>query len=349
MKRDYFLSLLKDFFSSSPCTAPFDEVHIIANPAAGGFRQQKMISGAVKELTEWKERNADEKKPVQENIQIQLTAAPGDCGRIVEDSLYACGEGCRLLFITTGGDGTGTEAAHAIKEYELENPGLQGRNVLFRLPFGTGNDGLDARSMSHAFQIFSGSCTTKKIPLLKIEFADGRIIYATNIASFGLDAWVTDQTNKLKKMIPGSFYTFMVDIAALFYERRVDLLPFRMEYIDDSGKPKEYRQLALFTAIGVSGGRSYGGGKQVLPGKENVCAVYPMKLGRKFAFKDLLYKGVHGGEPETELFSAQEITLFYDGTIPFQYDGEVLWLHKHDFPVKLSILEPCITVLIPES
>lgn len=348
MKRDHFLDLLNDFLSSCSCLARFDEVHIVVNPAAGGFRLPKMMSGAIEELKRRKETRGGEGKPVQKNIQTHLTTGPGDSGRITGDVLHACGEQCRLLFITTGGDGTGTEAAHAIKEYEIENPEQQGSNVLFRLPFGTGNDGLDARTMSHAFEIFSGPCTTKKIGLLKIGFPDGRIIYATNIASFGLDAWVTDQTNRLKKVIPGSFYTIMVDVAALFYERRVKVLPIRMEYTEPSGERKEYEERLLFTAVGVTGSRTYGGGKRVLPGGENVCTVYPMKLGRKFAFKDLLYKGEHRGTPEAGFFSARKITFFYSGTLPFQYDGEVLWLHEKDFPVTLEVLEPCITVLVPE-
>lgn len=348
MKRDHFLDLLNDFLSSCSCLAQFDEVHIVVNPAAGGFRLPKKLSGAAKELKRRKKTCGAEGKPVQENIQTHLTTGPGDSGRIVEDILHACGEQCRLLFITTGGDGTGTEAAHAIKEYEIENPEQQGSNVLFRLPFGTGNDGLDARTMHHAFEIFSGPCTTKKIGLLKIKFADGGIIYATNIASFGLDAWVTVQTNRLKKVIPGSFYTVMVDIAALFYERRVEVRPIRMEYTHPSGKREEYEERLLFTAVGVSGSRTYGGGKRVLPGEENVCAVFPMKLGRKFAFKDLLYQGKHLGTPEADFFSARKVTMFYEGTLPFQYDGEVLWLHEKDFPVTLEVLEPCITVLVPE-
>lgn len=348
MNADTVLNDFARFIRSRPAVERFDEVHLIVNPVAGGFTRKKVFESIAEQF--YKIYRIEENKPEfipEEMVHIHETHAPGDCGNVVRGILSRFGEEKRILFIIFGGDGTATEAASEIHRY-IERGGTGDNTVLFRLPMGTGNDGLDADTMETAFTICRGPCVSKKIPLLEIKLASGIKKYATNIASFGLDAYVTDKTNKLKKAIAGSFYSVMVDVAALFYELSADMSPFEIEYTDDKGVRREESFTALLLAMGVTGNRTYGGGKLVLPGHENVCRIGRMKLRRKFAVKELLYKGEHTELDEVVMFTAGEMKVSFPSNILFQHDGEVIPLSPDDFPVGLKVLPPSVQVLRPE-
>ncbi len=345
-----FLDELKEYISYSPCLAPFREVHLIANPAAGGFRQRSVFHRTRAALAERLKVVRDSGEHIRAGIAVHVTRGSGHAFEIAGKIIAEHGEKGKILFLTTGGDGTGTEVVSAIYQNEKDHPTAAGGHVVFRMPFGTGNDGLDAATMEEVFDIFrSDECTTEKIGLLECSFADSRVIYAVNIASFGLDAYVTDNSNKLKAKIPGSFYTIMVDFAALFYEKSVPVRPLRVEYTGRDGKTRVYENRVLLVAAGVSGHRNYGKGKRVLPGDENICIIKPMKFLRKLKLKDLLYEGSHVGEPETDMLYSADFTLQYDDKLPFQYDGESLWLSADAFPVRCRVLPPSVTVLRPAS
>lgn len=345
---EQFVGNFADFISTQPAAAGFDEIHIIANPVAGGFIRHSAFAEAVDKL-EARGRQADTSRVLlsKNRIHIHRTHSPGDCETIVHGLISAKAGEKKMLLITAGGDGTATEAASEVHRY-IQESGNGENTVLFRMPMGTGNDGLDADTMDTAFAVCSSECTAAKIPLLQIDSASGIRKYATNIASFGLDAYVTDKTNKLKRIIPGSFYSVMVDVAALFYEFSVDMVPLELHYTDYNGEAHTDNPVVLLLAMGVSGNRTYGGGKLVLPGRENVCTIGRMKLGRKFTVKEILYKGEHTALDEVAMYEAREMSVNFSGAMLFQHDGEVIPLKKEDFPVKLRILQPSVPVLRPK-
>ena len=348
MPVENFIHKFSSFLSTQPAAQGFDDIHIIVNPVAGGFTRHSVLHGALEGLERINAAgNAAIPVIPKEHVHIHRTHAGGDCEAIVHGITSSSGEEKRILFVTAGGDGTATEAASELYRFGMQTGNFDNL-VLFRMPMGTGNDGLDADTMDTAYAVCAADCTTQKIPLLQIDFASGTRKYATNIASFGLDAYVTDKTNKLKRIIPGSFYSVMVDVAALFYEFSVAMEPLELRYTDFSGKSYSDDPVVLLLAMGVSGNRTYGGGKLVLPGRENVCTIGRMKLGRKFTVKDILYKGEHTELEEVTMYEAREMTVNFSEKMLFQHDGEVIPLKKEDFPVNLRILPPAVQVLRPK-
>jgi len=59
-------------------------------------------------------------------------------------------------------------------------------------------------------------------------------LYSFNIASVGLDAFVADMTNRLKRILPGDSYRFWVDVATLFYDRVYDVIDMELTAWKDS-------------------------------------------------------------------------------------------------------------------
>jgi diacylglycerol kinase family enzyme len=105
----------------------------------------------------------------------------------------------------------------------------------------------------------------------------------------------------------------------------------------------------LFIVFGVSGNRTYGKNKLILPNEENVCAVSPANVVRKFQIKNLFYTGEHANLPEVSLYKAHSLSVDCAYTVPMQYDGEVMWLSKTNFPLNMEIMGPSLKVLHKKS
>jgi diacylglycerol kinase family enzyme len=90
--------------------------------------------------------------------------------------------------------------------------------------------------------------------------------------------------------------------------------------------------------MGVSGNRSYGDHKRILPDGNNLCAIRTRPLLEKLALKKLIYRGEHLGEPGVESLSAARIVVHYPGRLPMQTDGEARILGPENFPCEVEIL-----------
>jgi diacylglycerol kinase family enzyme len=101
--------------------------------------------------------------------------------------------------------------------------------------------------------------------------------------------------------------------------------------------------------MGISGYRTYGSNKKILPDERNVCGMKQMPLLRKVALKELLASGKHIDKRETMMFNA--CRLEFSGLHPIlaQMDGETVLLQPEDFPAAIELSEKIIPVLKLES
>jgi diacylglycerol kinase family enzyme len=259
------------------------------------------------------------------------------------------------LVITAGGDGTSLEVLSALYHAPA---GLRSRFAVVRLPMGTGNDGADGvegdkpADLGKALDLLILPVKTALSRALRLVTApsgtakDKGPFLAFNILSVGLDAFVTHMTNRMKGGLPGDSYKLWVDIAALLYDRlyRIDFLDVRA--LDERGRElKSFREKILLLAVGISGHRTYGSHKRILPDDRNVCAVKQMPLLRKVALKGLFTTGAHAQKPESILFSARRVEFSGLHPILAQMDGETVLLQKEDFPAAIELTDPVIPVL----
>jgi diacylglycerol kinase family enzyme len=322
-------------------------VDIIVNPHAGFFKSKASLQHMILDL---EARLADLRSRFpRRSIEIKtvhFTERPGHA-RVITEEIMSSEErearGLEHLLIGCGGDGTANEICSALVG---ARGGLLDRLKLLRLPLGTGNDVADARTFSDAYDLILGSLRTQKSAALQVCWASGREArYSFNIASVGLDAFIADLTNRFKRVIPGHAYKALVDVGSLFYEKSVKPLPMGARLGTPDGAVYITGITPSFIAVGISGGRTYGGGIKVLPGKENVCVVDGMGLIRKIRNKKLFFHGGHAELPEVSFYSASTVDIDYAGRIPLQLDGEMVWLEKEDFPLTMRVLAPSINIL----
>jgi diacylglycerol kinase family enzyme len=264
------------------------------------------------------------------------------------------------LIITAGGDGTSLEVLSAL--YGAPRV-LRSNFAVLRLPMGTGNDGADGRVLNEALDLLirpsriefqraltlrtAGACGPADPSLETPSGPAGKGPFlAFNILSVGLDAFVTRMTNRMKGSLPGDSYKLWVDIAALLYDRIYKVGPLRVRAFDDTGAPADsFNEKVLLLAMGVSGRRTYGSQKRILPDERNVCMVKQMPLLRKLALKGLFTTGGHVKSPEAVLFSAGRVEFSGEHPILAQMDGETVLLEPGDFPASIELTEPVIPVL----
>jgi len=332
-------------FSHQPEQLPLI-VDVIVNPHAGFFKRLSTVSKLIAEL-ELKlvelRRRAPRRK-VEVNT-VHFTEHPGHARLITEkilDDEARASSGIERLLIACGGDGTSNEICTAL--VGAETPILDQMKLL-RLPLGTGNDVADAPTFSQAYDLILGSRLGTKTGALRVTAAGSPSRYSFNIGSIGLDAYIAGLTNNFKRVIPGDAYKLMVDIGSLFYERRIK--PQQMEIaVTSNGVTTQLESFVpSMVAMGISGGRTYGGHMPVLPGTENLCIVGSMTVLEKIRNKKLFYVGRHGELPQARFFTASRIDIGYCGRIPMQLDGEFTWLTPADFPLSMEILAPRIKVL----
>ena len=321
-------------------------VDVIVNPHAGFFKSQAVVSRQIREL-EKKLSDLRERAPRRkvEINRVHYTEHMGHARLITEDLLDAestTDSGCEHLFIGCGGDGTSNEICTALVHAD---GAVLDRLKLLRLPLGTGNDVADARTFSEAYDLILGDQHAAKTGALRVSAAGAPARYSFNIASIGLDAFIAGLTNRFKRVIPGDAYKSLVDIGSLFYERKVKPLPMDIVIHGDEGETRIDALVPSMVVMGISGGRTYGGHLPVLPRDDNVCIVARMGVWAKIRNKRLFYEGRHGELSEVSFHKAGRVDVAYEGSIPMQLDGELVWLTPQDFPLRMELLSPRINVL----
>ncbi len=330
-------------------------VTVIANPVAGGFTIKKRAKINLSQFNAALELVKD--RPIVTtscSITQHLTAAAGHARQLAHTALeLALAESdLDVLFfiVTAGGDGTSLEVqttfAHAV--FQDKSDILVSRVCLLRLPLGTGNDGSDGRTIEEALRLLTGKAhftLQRAVRVYASNKADSPW-YAFNIASIGLDAFVTHMTNRVKNFMPGDSYKVWVDIACVFYNRiyRIGTMKARATAADGTVVMEHTEQMALYV-MGASGFRTYGSNQKILPDANNVCGIREMSLLRKLALKPYILSGSHAAIPEVVLYSADRIVFDYYENILVQFDGEAHLLTAADFPLVMELTVPFIAIL----
>ena len=227
--------------------------------------------------------------------------------------------------------------------------------VVLRLPMGTGNDGADSPSLAKALDLLLSPSHVEFAPAVQlIPAQDGSSswrqtsIYAYNILSVGLDAYVTHMTNIMKGKVPGDAYRFWVDMATLSYEKKYKVGNIEVKAFDDKDKKvASFNEKLLLLAMGVTGHRTYGSQQHILPDDRNVCGIKKVSFLGKLALKGKVARGKHIKSKNVIMFNAHRLEFKCEHPILAQMDGETILLQPDDFPAVMTLTSPVIPLLKP--
>lgn len=349
-----FIQGVKTLVTATPLFGGDDlEAVLIFNPRAGGFSHRLRYRNALAVVNAL-DSQVRERRKGKTGWRAMATEESRHASRIASELLdeAAMRHGTSWLVILAAGDGTSLEFLDILSRAPDE---LRERFAVLRLPMGTGNDGSDSRDLSQSLaRIYPGGRIAAQRALRVIPAPGGPSSAkapegewrAFNIASVGLDAYVTHMTNRLKSVMPGDSYKLWLDLASVLYDRVYPVREMEMRVFGPEGREPETRKgRFLLTAMGVSGRRTYGSNKPILPDDDNVCAVRQMPFLRKLALKGPIASGRHREFPEAMLFSAEALELRYDARLLAQMDGEAELLEPSDFPLRMELTGPIIRYL----
>jgi len=348
-----FADGLRGLVEKTPLFGSADlETVLLINPRAGGFSRPARAAAAMRDLAAAIDDAARlEKRPGKLSWRTVQTTGSKHATKLaahyIEES--AMKPASSWFIILACGDGTSLEFLDELSRAPDE---LRNRFTVLRLPMGTGNDGSDGRELTDSLSRLVGKGVVAIQPVLRVRPAPGGPAAGRapggewrsfNIASVGIDAFVTHMTNKLKSSLPGDSYKLMVDLASVFYDRIYPPKPMTILARDAFGAElSRLDGLFLLVAMGISGNRTYGSNKPILPDADNVCAVRQMPLLRKLALKDPMSSGRIREFPEASLFSAESLEIVYADRILVQMDGEAELLVAGDFPLRIEKTPPLI-------
>ncbi|MDA3900657.1 MAG: diacylglycerol kinase family protein [Spirochaetes bacterium] len=314
--------------------------HIIINPYAGTMKNRRKRSYVEHVITE---TFGIKSYPLDRyEFQLYVTEFAQHGFEIASQIINEIKRDKRKkhLIVVAAGDGT----AHELLSNFVSHEKILKNVLFFRLPFGTGNDASDCENIYQALQIQAGYGKVTSQEVLRITTARGKSLYSFNIASLGLDGYVVSLTNTLKKIVPGSFYSLFVDVATLMYEKRYK--PQMMRIAVTNGKETvRYDGTYLFVAMGVTGYRTYGDHKKILPDRNNLCFCRPISFIQKILKKSYFFDGRHIMLKNVSMAKGRKMVIEYTDSIPFQTDGEDYLLMPEDFPVTFEILDQEFRVL----
>lgn len=271
-------------------------------------------------------------------VRLYVTEYHGHAREIARRIVYrAQQEGARRLVVSVGGDGT---HADIMTMFYQAPPAVLDRLVLLRLPFGTGDDNADGRTVEAACELLLRHSAITRAAAVRMDAVGMSPRYAFNIASIGIDAFINYVTNRLKRFLPRNAYRLIADATTVFYEWFNPIG--EMQLTRDPGEAHggdvdtNLEGRIALVAFGVSGRRTYGNGMRILPGNENVCAISTANVLRKLEIKRRLYHATHLDTELAHSFSARRLMVAYDRALPYQLDGEAAWLSPQHFPVMFT-------------
>jgi len=328
---------------------------IILNPVAGGFYIKSRWKANINTLKKYqKKAQANPKRQIYKNVIMNLTEGRGSAAEITKTFLERAEKDPIpfYLIISAGGDGTHREVMDTLFTYSAP---VRRSVVVLRLPMGTGNDGADNASLAKTLDLLLNPSHIEYAPAVQlIPAQDGSSswrkenIYAYNILSVGLDAYVTHMTNIMKGKVPGDAYRFWVDMATLSYEKKYKVDYFDVKAFDEKNNEViSLKEKLLLLAMGVTGHRTYGSQQHILPDDRNVCGIKQIPFFGKLALKGKVAKGKHIKSKDVIMFNAHRLEFKCNHPILAQMDGETILLQPDDFPAVMTLTSPVIPLLKP--
>lgn len=285
----------------------------VLNPTAGKGQGSK-----------YRDKIEGYEKKYKGEYKIVETEYPGH-GEII--SRNACREGFTHI-ISVGGDGT---------LFEVVN-GVVGKSVSVGLiPCGTGNDFSRTIGLSQKFKEQMDVIHGGKIQYMDLGKANDR--YFINVFSFGIDALITRETQKIKRYLPGTFAYVAATIKILMTYRPVKI---HMEFDECVFDGK-----VMLVAIG--NGKYYGGGMKITPGAGvdsgdfQICIVKALKRVEFLKLFPMVFSGKHVNREEVKIFRAKKILVKSSEKVLLNADGDIIG----ECPVKIDLLTQSIKIIVP--
>jgi len=350
------------------------KIIVIANQFAGGFTQAKQ-SEKNKKLLDEALLKQEGKNSVTKSLETELliTEKSGHAIELAAEIAEKVKKEKDVLtvIVTAGGDGTSLEVQTGLtkwaNESEKNKAVVRDKIAVFRLPLGTGNDGTDGHVFEESLDMLESSLHFANARAVKFSLSgeasaetikesgkdpadygnaeDKGPWFAFNVAGIGLDAFVCWKTNEVKSKHPGNHYQLMVDFATLNYNKSFPPEPAVVEFYNGEELLGKIESAFEMMTFGVSGHRTFGGGKMIFPVEENAAFIRKLDVLTMVAKNGKFSDGSYVDTGLAQTYRATKVVLNYEHPVLCELDGETHLLLKENYPVTMELTDPLIQVL----
>jgi diacylglycerol kinase (ATP) len=289
-----------------------DRALIILNPAAGRGRAAKRKPQL--------ERVLQEAGLAYDLLQTEKTRQAVEFASIGRRDGYA-------VIVAAGGDGTINEIINGMA---MATPagGLVGPIAV--IPLGSGNDFAfalnshrDLRSAVQAIQ--TGRTRRLDLGLATLQGPTGTVHrYFHNSLGFGLEASVTQESNRIQRLSGGALY-----LAAAFRALKAYDTPHSViEWLEEPGENERIEQ--RITLVSVGNAKRTGGAFYLTPDAEVDDGLFDVAVAGALSRRQVLtllpkaLMGKHIGHASVRMLRCREIRARSDAPLPVHMDGEVM-------------------------
>jgi YegS/Rv2252/BmrU family lipid kinase len=269
------------------------KIKVILNPVAGKGEGLKKKSWLIDSL-----------EAMNVDYDLEISQSLGEIERIAR----AIDVNSYNEVIVVGGDGSLVEAVNGLGKKDV---------VLGIVPVGTGND--FARTLL-------GSTSPDEM-MEKIRVGNHKVVDTgsvngrsfINVTGFGIDSYILENMIKVKRFFGGSLAYFISTVYTLF--------KYKSKHVKISINGSNFDRDIMLAAI--SNGKYFGGGMKISPNAEVDDGLFELVLVSKMNKPKFLvlftkvYKGMHLGVAEVEVFKSNRIQIESQESIPINVDGNL--------------------------
>lgn len=297
---------------------------IIANPTSGRGRGRRIAEAVTAGL-----------RAAGAQAELAFTQKPGDAEQFARDAC-ARDAGSARTIVACGGDGTVQQIAGIIANRHAAAPASSPRMAL--APAGRCNDFCRALGIPRAADAILRILLTGRVQPIDLGTVNGR--YFCTVATFGLDAAVTDYVDRMKMPLRGT-------PAYLYGAFRV-LLSYRPHRVKITGDfPTIEQRVFIATTANTS---LYGGAIPIVPhasptdGTLDLCVVDSMPLISALPFIPRAYFGLHTRRRGVRFIATRGFRIESDSPLDLWADGERIGTT----PVEISVAAAALPLLMPD-
>jgi diacylglycerol kinase family enzyme len=333
-------------FSRQPPKTKLVDVHMIVNPKAGRFRRkstlEEIINGLEEKIIRIKDSNYYNRYI---RFSEYLTKNQGHAIELAQNIVDAPSDHAYKLIIVVSGDGGYNEVCTGILQAKRPTKDIR----VLHIPFGSGNDTAEIKDLDESYDLITGSHNTKTVNVLKVSDGYAHNSYAFNIASIGIDGYIAQVANDIKKVFGKASYWVASKIAPIsFYTKMPRYNDDFIRVFTNNNSKKDVYGNHLIIAMGCKGYSEYGHGMKILPDENNVCIIDYMGLFRLMKSEKKLYNGKHGSLPEVHFYASPRIEIRSNLPLWLQRDGETSQVRVKNLPLIFHLLENKIQKVIPD-